>query len=99
MNWLQTIIMGVYLALREPGQLASVAASWRQAIWVGAIGMVASAAWFTAMTLKNAAVVRAVGQVELLFTIATSLWVFKERLRIRELIGICLVVFGILLLI
>jgi uncharacterized membrane protein len=51
------------------------------------------------MTLKNAAVVRAVGQVELLFTVATSVWFFQERLRAREIVGISLVVLGILLLI
>lgn len=95
---MQTVIMGAYLLVREPGELARVARTWRVALWVGAIGMIASAGWFTAMTLKNAAVVRAVGQVELLFTIATSVWFFKERLRTRQIIGISLVVVGILLL-
>jgi drug/metabolite transporter (DMT)-like permease len=96
---IQTVVMGFYLSVREPGELLRVVRHWRVAIWVGAIGMVASAGWFTAMTLKNAAVVRAVGQVELLFTIATSVWFFKERLRRREMVGISLVVVGILLLI
>ena len=80
---LQTLIMGCYLRLREPGQLKSVAASWRAAVWIGAIGAVASAGWFTAMTLHNAAVVRAVGQVELLFAALTSVLFFGEHLRTR----------------
>jgi drug/metabolite transporter (DMT)-like permease len=96
---MQTIIMGVFIALREPDQLSRVLKNWPIAVWVGAIGMIASAGWFTAMTLKNAAVVRAVGQVELLFTVATSVWFFQERLRAREIVGISLVVLGILLLI
>ena len=96
---LQTLIMGVYLLAREPAQLTKVLKAWRVAIWVGMIGMIASAGWFTAMTLKNAAVVRAVGQVELLFTLATSVWLLGERVRMREIIGMILVVGGIWLLI
>ena len=50
----QTIAMGIYLAVREPGQFLRVIAAWRIAMWVGVVGMLASAGWFTAMTLKNA---------------------------------------------
>lgn len=96
---LQTVIMGTYLWLREPGQIAKALKHWRVAVWVGAIGMVASAGWFTAMTLKNAAVVRAVGQVELLFTVMTSVWLLGERLHVKEVAGMILVVAGIWLLI
>lgn len=96
---LQTFIMGFYLVAREPLQLARVLQAWRVAVWVGMIGMVASAGWFTAMTLKNAAVVRAVGQIELLFTIMTSVWLLGERVKSREIAGMILVVGGIWLLI
>lgn len=95
---LQSIIMGVYLAAREPGELRRTFSQWRTAIWIGAIGAIASAGWFTAMTLKNAAVVRAVGQIELIFTVITSVWLLRERLHVREICGMILVVFGILLL-
>jgi len=96
---LQTLLMGGYLLAREPGELSRVVGEWRAAIWVGMIGMAASVGWFTAMTLNNAAVVRAVGQIELLFTMFTSVFFFKERLRRREIFGIGLVVLGIWLLI
>lgn len=96
---IQTLVMGCYLGLREPGEIARVVRAWRIAIWVGLIGMIASAGWFTAMTLKNAAVVRAVGQVELLFTVVSSIWLLGERIRTREVLGIVLVVLGIWLLV
>ena len=96
---IQSVLMAVYLGLREPGELSRVTSQWRIAVWVGLIGMVASAGWFTAMTLKNAAVVRAVGQIELLFTVATSVWLLKERLHAREYVGMALVVVGIVLLV
>jgi drug/metabolite transporter (DMT)-like permease len=96
---LQTLIMGTFLLLREPGQMGKALASWRVGVWVGATGMVASAGWFSAMTLTSAAVVRAVGQVELLFTVITSVWLLRERLQRREVLGMVLVVGGILLLV
>jgi drug/metabolite transporter (DMT)-like permease len=94
----QTLIMAVYMRLREPGQLSAVLRAWRVAAWAGASGMIASAGWFTAMTIQNAAYVRALGQVELLFTFAASIFLFHERPNRIEVIGIVLVVAGILLL-
>lgn len=95
---LQTLLMGLFLRLSEPGELTRVVASWRQGIWVGVCGAMASLGWFTAMTLQTAALVRALGQVELLFALLASGWVFRERIRPRELAGIAALVFGIYLL-
>lgn len=95
---LQTLVMGGFLYFREPGQLQSVVKSWRAAVWIGAIGAVASAGWFTAMALTNAALVRAVGQVELLFAALTSVLFFGEHLGAREMLGIVLLVAGLLLI-
>lgn len=94
----QTVVMTVWMAWREPEQLAAV---WRArgiAVWVGLSGMAASAGWFTAMTIQNAALVRALGQIELLFTFAASRWAFRERSTRAEIAGIALVVAGILIL-
>lgn len=94
----QTVVMGGYLAWREPGELRRVAASWRPGLLVGLCGAAASAGWFTAMTLQTAALVRAVGQVELLFALLTSHMVFGERVTGREVVGITTLVGGIYLL-
>ncbi len=95
----QTIIMGIYLALREPGQWTAVLRAWRPASMVGIAGNLTSIGWFTAFALQNAAYVRAVGQVELVFTFIASIVFFKEKTNRLELIGILLVVAGILTLI
>ncbi|MEC8808684.1 MAG: EamA family transporter, partial [Pseudomonadota bacterium] len=84
---------------REPQQIQRVMTSWRVAVWVGLIGMTSSVCWFTAMALTNAALVRAMGQIELLFTLITSVWFLGERVRRREVLGMLLLVIGILLLI
>ena len=96
---LQAVVMGAYLIVREPRQLQRVVSSWRVAIWVGLIGMTSSICWFTAMALVNAALVRAMGQIELLFTLITSIWFLGERVRRREVLGMLLLVLGIVLLI
>ena len=95
---LQTLVMTAYLAWRDPGQLVAVWRARRIAVWVGLSGMLASAGWFTAMTIQNAALVRALGQIELVFTFAASHFVFRERTTPLELAGIALVVAGLLIL-
>lgn len=94
----QTLIMGTYMAIRNLSELVDVLKAWRVAMWVGASGAVASIGWFTAMTIQNAALVRALGQIELVFTIMASVLVFREKIVRMELIGIVLVVGGILIL-
>ncbi|MEM7653313.1 MAG: EamA family transporter [Pseudomonadota bacterium] len=94
----QSIVMAVYLALRTPTELSASFRAWKAAIWVGASGAAASVGWFTAMTLQNVALVRALGQIELVFTLAASWLIFRERIVRWEMIGIVLVTAGILVI-
>ena len=96
---MQTLVMWVWLSFREPGQVAKVFAHWKITSIVGLVGMLGSLGWFTAMTLQNAAYVKAVGQVELIFTFAASYLVFGERSTKREIGGIVLIAAGILMLV
>jgi drug/metabolite transporter (DMT)-like permease len=90
--------MAAYLARRDRPQLAKVAGHWRSSIWVGLFSVLGSAGWALAMTLENAALVRAVGQIELVFTFIASHLVLKERPSIGEWIGSTLVVGGVVLI-
>jgi drug/metabolite transporter (DMT)-like permease len=94
----QTLVMGAYLIWREPGQLGQVLRAWRVAGLVGVAGMLGSVGWFTAMTIQNAAYVRALGQIELVFTFIAAHVFFRERSTGLEIGGIVLVVTGILIL-
>ena len=95
---IQTVIMGIYLRVREPGQIAAVIRCWPSAVGVGVAGVIASICWFTAFTIQNAAYVRALGQIELVFTFLASVIIFRERSNKLELIGILLIVIAIFLL-
>ncbi len=94
----QTIIMTAWIAWREPGQLTATARNWKVSLLVGLTGTLGSIGWFTAMTIENAALVRALGQIELLFAFASSVFLFKERAKNLEISGIFLVAGGIVLL-
>ena len=95
---LQTVMMGVYLKIREPGQITAVLKNWRPALLVGIAGVVGSIGWFTAFTIQNAAYVRAVGQIELVFMFLTSIFIFKEKSNAMEILGILAIIAGILIL-
>jgi drug/metabolite transporter (DMT)-like permease len=96
---IQTVLMGLYLAVREPKQLKAVLVHWRPSLSVGVAGVLASICWFSAFTLQNAAYVRALGQIELVFTILASVIFFREKIKGLELAGIIFIIVGILILV
>jgi drug/metabolite transporter (DMT)-like permease len=98
MNTIQVILMALYLARRDRPQLAKVWFNWRSSIWVGIFSVLGSAGWALAMTLENAALVRAVGQIELVVTFISSRLILKERPSLGEWIGSLLVVGGVVLI-
>jgi drug/metabolite transporter (DMT)-like permease len=98
MNTIQVVLMALYLARRDRPQLGKVWFNWRSSIWVGIFSVLGSAGWALAMTLENAALVRAVGQIELVFTFIASHLVLKERPSAGEWLGSILVIGGVVLI-
>jgi drug/metabolite transporter (DMT)-like permease len=96
--FLQSLIMGVIIAVREPAQWRAVLRHWRPAALVGASGGLASIGWFSAFTLQSATWVRALGQIELVFTFLATVLIFKEKVSRMELAGIALITAAILLI-
>lgn len=95
----QTIAMTLWLRWREPGQIGAVMGAWRRAVWIGLTSMAGSLCWFTAFTLQNVAYVKAVGQVELIFSLAASILFFNEKFTRREALGIGLISASVLSLV
>jgi len=95
---LQTIIMGVLLAMRDFEEFKNVFIYWRPASAVGISGGLASIGWFSAFTLQNASYVRALGQIELVFTFVLTVFLFREKVSRAEVIGIALIMGSIILL-
>lgn len=95
---LQSFIMGVIIALREPGELQRVCQHWRPAALVGISGGLASIGWFSAFTLQNATYVRALGQIELIFTFLATWLYFREKTTRAEIAGVVLITAAILII-
>mgnify|MGYP001296422909 CR=1 FL=1 len=96
---IQTVLMGLFLAVRERQTLIEVFINWRWSLAVGICGVLGSIGWFTAFAMQNAAYVRALGQIELVFTFIATVLFFRERINRTEVLGIALVVAGIMILI
>jgi drug/metabolite transporter (DMT)-like permease len=95
----QTVSMLVWMLWRDRAELTRIRAAWKISALVGFVGATASFGWFIAMTLQQVAVVKALAQVEMLFTFASSVLFFKERINRLEVAGCGLIVFGVLLLV
>jgi len=95
----QTLIMGVWLRWREPGQITKTLGLWRESGLVALAGVAGSIGWFTALTLQTAALVKALAQVELIFSTLTSWLYFKEPVSAREAAGITLIGLSIVLIV
>ena len=96
---IQTAIMLLWMLLRDRDELVRVLKAAGPALLVGLMGATASAGWFTAMTLQKVAYVRALGQIELVFTFLSSVLWFRERITRLEFAGSAVIVCAILLLI
>ncbi|MFV0514904.1 MAG: EamA family transporter [Jhaorihella sp.] len=96
---LQTLGMGAWLFWRDRGELRAVWSARRRAVFVGLFSMGGSFCWFLAFTLQNAAYVKALGQVELMFSLLASTLFFRERVSAREVAGIALLGLSILALV
>ncbi len=95
---IQTVALTLYLVLRDARQFLLMMRNWRVCVLVGITSMLGSTGWFTAMTIEKASYVKALAQVEFIFTLAASMWFFKERSTRKELAGMVLVVVGIVML-
>ena len=95
---LQTVLLSLYLRLREPGRLTSLVRAWRPSLLAGFLGASASQCWFLAFSLQTAAAVRTVGLIEVVFAALISRRVFAQRSGRREWAGIAMVVSGVALL-
>ncbi len=92
---IQTVLLGVWLLWREPGQMRAIAAAWKPATMVGLTGTLGSICWFTAFTIQIAAYVRTLGLIELVFTFLMGRFFFKERASRYEILGVAFLCAGI----
>lgn len=96
---MQAAMLSLYLWLRDPPVLRAIARAWRPSLFAGFMGAFASEFWFLAFAIATAASVRTLALVEVLFAQAVTHFWFKQPTTPREIGGVVLVVFGVLLLV
>mgnify|MGYP000874613452 CR=1 FL=1 len=94
---LQTLMQGAYVMIRERDQLVRIFTSWRISGQVGLLAAMGSACWFTGFATAPVALVRAVGQVEVIFTLGFGHYYLREPLARSEVIGLLTVGAGVVL--
>lgn len=92
---LQTLVLSVYLLLRDQKTLAALLRMWRPSLLAGFLGAAASQFWFLAFALTSVANVRTLALIEVLFAQAIASYSMQQRISAREGLGIALIVVGV----
>ena len=96
---IQSVIFGTYIVISdEKKNLDKLFNIWKKGLPVGFFGCSATFCWFYAFSLVDATLVRAVGQLEIVFSVLMSYIFYKERITGFELIGMSLITISILAL-
>ncbi len=90
----QAVIFGAWVLWREPHTWRELQARTPKVFVISLFSCLGSLGWFTAMSLETAALVKTLGQIEVLFTLIISMTWFRERLTARDLLGLLLIVIG-----
>ncbi|MFK8080118.1 MAG: DMT family transporter [Granulosicoccus sp.] len=96
---LQSCLCLAYTLMREPGQFTAIRRRWRLSYFVGLTSAAGSVGWFTAMTYQNPALVKSLGQIEILFTLCLTTLFFKEKVTLRELLGVSAIIGSVVLIV
>lgn len=96
---IQFLSMALWLVWRDRAELRAVWDTRRTGVFVGLTSLGGSFCWFWAFSLQNAAYVKALGQVELIFSLMASVLVFRETVTRREIAGMILLGLSILILV
>jgi drug/metabolite transporter (DMT)-like permease len=89
---IQTALLFAWLALFDRPRIAAIFAAWRPSLFAGFMGALASQFWFIAFALSDAARVRTLALIEVLFAQAVSMRLFREMPSPREILGMAMIV-------
>ncbi len=95
----QFLSMMLWMLWRDRAELRAVWQTRQTGIFVGVTSLCGSFCWFLAFALQNAAYVKALGQVELIFSLMASILFFRETITRREIAGMSLLGLSILALV
>ncbi|MBW8297657.1 DMT family transporter [Sphingopyxis sp.] len=86
-----------WVAARDRDTLQAIWRSWQTSVQVGLLSALGSACWYIGFAAAPAALVRIVGQVEVIFTIGFAHFYLRDPVRWHEVVGLLLVATGVVL--
>lgn len=89
---LQAIGLTGYLWVRQKSTLVQLFRYKKLTFATSTFSFFGSLGWFSAMSLQHVAFVKTVGQIEVLFMLLISYFIFKEKLKRQDLMGLGLIV-------
>ncbi|NQZ31086.1 MAG: DMT family transporter [Oceanospirillaceae bacterium] len=95
---LQTLLCFIYVYYKERAELKKMLGQLKLAVFVGVTSALGSIGWFTAMTYQNPAIVKSLGQIEIVITLLITYLFFKEKISVKEYLGMFLIVASVVLL-
>lgn len=93
----QIVMHGGYVVIKEPATVRKIFINWKTSSQVGLLAALGSACWFIGFANAPVALVRVVGQVEVLFTLGFAWFYLKEHSKLHEIAGLFLVAGGVVL--
>ncbi|OZB75017.1 MAG: EamA family transporter [Halothiobacillus sp. 14-55-98] len=97
-NSIQVLVQGTYMLKFARRDLRQCMVVWRRALPVGLLSALGSAAWFAGFALTQVALVRGLGQIEVLFTLLFGHFYLKERFTRHEVFALFLVAVGVVMI-
>jgi len=87
----QTISVSGYIALTKPFVFRQLTNAKKQVLAISTVSCLGSICWFTAMALQHVALVKTLGQLEVLLTLVLSHYWLKNAVTKREIAGLLLI--------
>lgn len=87
----QAIALSGYIALTKPFVFKQLVNAKKQVLAISTVSCLGSICWFTAMALQHVALVKTLGQLEVLLTLLLSHYWLKNAVTRREIIGLLLI--------
>jgi drug/metabolite transporter (DMT)-like permease len=95
---IQSVLLGLWLALRDRAAFTGSLAVWRTSLWAGLLGASSSACWFSAFALTPAANVRTLGLIEMPIAALLAGRLTGKAASRHEVVGLGIVMAGVGLL-
>ncbi|ACK48021.1 DMT family transporter [Shewanella baltica] len=94
---LQTLVLVSYLSLKDKSTLTALWQRPKLTLLTSTASCLGSIGWFSAMSLQAVPYVKTLGQVEVFFMILIATFWLKEKVKIKDMLGLVLIAIAAIL--